>query len=130
MKINRFWFAVFLTVSIFVIAAVFALGDLERGYDALGGEVFVLALPFLVIRWREWSIKKALEERNKKRKRGKKMNKFFDDDFTEEEIASLTCKTKNRMEQDKILGEKEKEKKQWQYCVWFMDKAAQENPQV
>ena len=69
MKINRFWFAIFLTVSIFVIAAVFALGDLERGYDALGGEVFVLALPFLVIRWREWSIKKALEERNKKCKR-------------------------------------------------------------
>lgn len=45
------------------------------------------------------------------------MNKFFDDDFTEEEIVALLCKTKNRMEQDKILGEKEKEKKQWQYCV-------------
>jgi hypothetical protein len=72
MKINRFWFAVFLTASIFIIAAAFNLGDLERGYDALGGEVFTLALPFLVIRWREWSIEKALEERNKKCKRDKK----------------------------------------------------------
>lgn len=45
------------------------------------------------------------------------MNKFFDDDFTEEEIIALNCKTKNRMEQDKILVEKEKEKKQWQFYV-------------
>lgn len=45
------------------------------------------------------------------------MNKFFDDDFAEEEIELLNHKTKSRMEQDEILGEKEKEKKQWQYYV-------------
>ena len=36
------------------------------------------------------------------------MNKFFDDDFTQEEITALLCKTKNRMEQDEILCELER----------------------
>lgn len=36
------------------------------------------------------------------------MNRFFDDDFTKEEMFLLICKTKNRMEQDEILGNLEK----------------------
>ena len=37
-----------------------------------------------------------------------KMNRFFDDDFTREEMFLLICKTKNRMEIDEILGNLEK----------------------
>ena len=66
MKISGFWFGVLFAFSIVLIAVTFALGDFERGYDALGGEVFTLALPLLVIKWREWSIEKELQERKNK----------------------------------------------------------------
>lgn len=71
MKINRFWFGVLLALSIMIIPLAFQIGDIERGFDALGGEIFAVALPFLVIRWREWSIEKALEERKNKSKKEK-----------------------------------------------------------
>ena len=63
-KLNRFWFVFLLVVSITIIPLAFALGDAERGYDALGGEVFTLALPFLVLMWKECT----MEQTNKNRK--------------------------------------------------------------
>ena len=64
MKLSRFWFVFLLIVSIMIIPLAFASGDAERGYDALGGEVFTLSLPFLVLEWREWTVEQIKKNRN------------------------------------------------------------------
>ena len=59
MKIrNNFWFGLLLGVSVMLIPLSFLYADLERGYNATGGEVFMIALPILVMWWRRWSIKR------------------------------------------------------------------------
>ena len=62
MKLNKlglyrpFWFGLLLGMSIMLVPIVFAYADTVRGYNALGGEVFIIALPLSVIAWRAWSV--------------------------------------------------------------------------
>jgi preprotein translocase subunit SecF len=61
-KLNNFWFGFLLAASIAAVIISFLYADAVRGYDATGGEVFMLALPLFVLNWR----KKTLEQsRNK-----------------------------------------------------------------
>lgn len=55
--ISPFMLGLLLGVSIMAIPLAFAAGDIERGYNATGAEVFTIALPFLVVAWRAWSMK-------------------------------------------------------------------------
>ena len=65
MKLSAFWFGFLLCLSIVIIPVAFILGDAERGYNALGGEAFTLALPFLVLQWRIWTVEQI--KRNKRK---------------------------------------------------------------
>ena len=38
-----------LTLAVVLVIALFTLGDVARGYNATGGEIFSLALPLWVI---------------------------------------------------------------------------------
>lgn len=69
MKLNSFWFVVLFIVSIMLIPLAFEIGDFERGYNAVGGEVFTIALPFLVWKWREWTVEQTKKQHKKKRAR-------------------------------------------------------------
>ena len=49
------------------IPMAFVYADAARGYNSIGGEVFMIALPYLIFKWRLWSI----EQRQKEWKRRK-----------------------------------------------------------
>ena len=66
LKINRFWFGFLLAFSIMLIPLSFAYGDIERGYNALGGEVFMIALPFFILKWRSWTVEQIKKQRIQK----------------------------------------------------------------
>ena len=68
MRLSRFWCGFLLAFSIMLIPLSFAYGDLERGYDALGGEVFTIALPYLIIKWRLWTVEQIKKSRQKKQR--------------------------------------------------------------
>ena len=77
MKIrNNFWFGLLLGVSVMLIPLSFLYADLERGYNATGGEVFMIALPILVMWWRRWSIKqiRAAKRLKSQRLKSQRMN--------------------------------------------------------
>ena len=62
MKINKFWFGFLLAVSIMAIPMAFVYADAARGYNSIGGEVFMIALPYLIFKWRLWSIEQRQKE--------------------------------------------------------------------
>ncbi len=64
MKIKRFEFLVLFVLSVLIVQNSFILADMERGFDATGGEVFTLALPMMIIYWR---LKTILKQSKKKR---------------------------------------------------------------
>ena len=67
MKLNRFWYGFFLATSIFVVFISFSNAHSFRGNDIfVGGEVFTIALPLLVIQWRDWTVEQTKEERRKR----------------------------------------------------------------
>lgn len=47
--LEGFWFFLALCMSMLVVVLSFMLAYTERGYLALGGEVFMLALPLIVV---------------------------------------------------------------------------------
>lgn len=49
MKRNNFLFGIVLTLSILLTVWCFDYADAVRGYDATGGEVFVIMLPLLIV---------------------------------------------------------------------------------
>lgn len=65
MKLSEFWFGFLLAVSVIAIGFAFVVAHAERGSDALGGEVFLLALPLILTKWRAWS---AEQERKRRRR--------------------------------------------------------------
>ena len=48
-KLNNFWLGVILTLSILFVVYCFEHADITRGYEATGGEVFMLALPLTIV---------------------------------------------------------------------------------
>jgi hypothetical protein len=62
---NNFWLGLLLGVSIMLIPLSFLYADLQRGYNGTGGELFTIALPLLVIQWRQWSIKQIRAAKRK-----------------------------------------------------------------
>lgn len=62
MKLNRFLFGFLLGLTPLIIQKAFMLADLERGFNATGGEVFTIALPLLIVQWRLWTV-----EQNRKK---------------------------------------------------------------
>ena len=66
-----FWFGVALTLSILAVVWCFEYADATRGYDAIGGEVFTLALPLILV-WKKMSTMgqkiEKLEQQNKLKK--------------------------------------------------------------
>ena len=58
MRLTKFWCGFLLGLCPFVIEHVFEYAFLQRGYEAIGGEFFVLALPFLIIYWRISTVQK------------------------------------------------------------------------
>lgn len=67
MKLNVFWFVFLFILSIMLIPLFFQVADLERGYNATGGEVFMIALPYLVLKWRVWTVEQTKKTRATKR---------------------------------------------------------------
>lgn len=48
-KTGGFWFGVALTLSILFCIWCFEYADSFRGYNSTGGEVFMLALPLMIV---------------------------------------------------------------------------------
>ena len=71
-KLNSFWLGVVLTLSIVFVVYCFEYADITRGYEATGGEVFMLALPLTIVwlklRKAEQKIQR-LKDRNQSRHR-------------------------------------------------------------
>lgn len=67
MKLNRFSFIVYMLLSIIIVQNTFIIADMERGFNATGGEVFILALPIMIIHWRLQTIKKSKQSKRKHR---------------------------------------------------------------
>ena len=53
------WFCV-LTISVIAFVVTHKIATSDRGYNALGGEVFMLMIPFFV--WAAPEIKKSIKE--------------------------------------------------------------------
>lgn len=66
MKINKFWFGFLLAFSIMLIPLAFLYADTQRVCNSIGGEVFMVALPFLVLKWREWTVEQIRKEKIKR----------------------------------------------------------------
>lgn len=66
MKLNKFWFGFLLCLSIIGTIACFDCADAAREYDALGGEVFMIALPFAIVQWRVWTVEQIQKSKKKK----------------------------------------------------------------
>ena len=48
-KLNNFWFGVSLTLSILAVVWCFDYADSLRGYNSMGSEVFMIALPLTLV---------------------------------------------------------------------------------
>ena len=48
-KTNDFWFGFVLTLSILFCVFCFEYADNFRGYNSIGGEVFMIALPLTIV---------------------------------------------------------------------------------
>lgn len=49
-KLNNFWFGVSLTLAILFVVLCFEYADNMRNYNALGSEVFTIALPLMIVK--------------------------------------------------------------------------------
>lgn len=58
MRINRLEFVILMLLSVFMVKNTFILADMERGFNATGGEIFSLLIPAWVIFTRLKTIKK------------------------------------------------------------------------
>lgn len=67
MKLGDFGFITLLVLSILIVIASFGAAQLERGYYAVGGEIFSLILPLLVLRWKSWSIEQSKKQYKRKK---------------------------------------------------------------
>ena len=56
--ILKWFFVIILTVAAFI--SLHKLATIERGYDAIGGEIFMFLIPFFV--WIAPEIKKSIKE--------------------------------------------------------------------
>lgn len=65
MKLNRFEFVILFVLSLIVVQNQFILADMERGFNATGGEVFILALPMTLIYFRLQTVKKSKQSKKK-----------------------------------------------------------------
>ncbi len=65
MKINKFEFVVLMILSLIIVHNTFILADMERGFNATGGEVFSIALPMLIIYWRLKTVQKQKQSKRK-----------------------------------------------------------------
>ena len=48
-RLNGFWFGFLLSTCISVACFSFYYADIQRGYNATGGEVFMIALPLCML---------------------------------------------------------------------------------
>ena len=64
-KLNNIWFSILMAFSFLVAFSSFYLADIERGYDSLGGEVFTLSLPILILNWWISSLETPKKEKEK-----------------------------------------------------------------
>jgi hypothetical protein len=69
MTISKFWFGFLLGLCPFIITESFRYAFISRGCCVLGGELFTLILPILIIQWRIWSVNHIREERRKQKER-------------------------------------------------------------
>lgn len=56
MKLNKFWFGFLMCLSLMIILLSFYAGMSSRECNAIGGEIFTLTLPFLIVKWRTYTI--------------------------------------------------------------------------
>ena len=62
--LSDFWYGMLLMLSFCIVAMCFKEADAFRGYNSIGGELISLALPLLIIRWKQWSrINKRRDDR-------------------------------------------------------------------
>lgn len=56
-KLNDFWFGVLLVLSILFVVWCFQYANAERiAENKVGGEVFTIALPLLITKWKLWTV--------------------------------------------------------------------------
>lgn len=65
-QICNFIFGFALACSLFVVVWAFNYADVERGYNSTGSEVFTIALPFLIVTLKMWTVEQT---KNRKRKK-------------------------------------------------------------
>lgn len=66
-KLNDFGFGVLVTVSIFICCLCFSFATSDRNADiAIGGEIFTIALPLLIIRWKMWTVEQEKKQQQKR----------------------------------------------------------------
>ena len=63
--LNRFWFGFLLSSSIWLTIITYKYSDAFRGYNATGGEFFLLLIPVLIVLWRDWSIEQKYNKNTK-----------------------------------------------------------------
>ena len=68
MKLNNFGFGFLLSTSIFIIILSFKYAESFRGYTAIGGELFLLFVPVLILGWKIWSDEKNKQQKGKETK--------------------------------------------------------------
>lgn len=72
MKINEFWFNILMVVAIAVCCGCFKYTAITRTTDSIGSEVFVIALPLLIMKWRSWTVELETRKKNQSIKELKK----------------------------------------------------------
>ena len=65
MRLNKFWFGFLLSSSIWMTIITYKYADSFRGYNATGGEFFLLLIPVLIVLWRDWSIEQKYNKNKK-----------------------------------------------------------------
>lgn len=68
-----FLFGVILTLSILAVVWCFEYADATRGYNAIGGEVFTIALPLWIV-WKKISAMGRQMEKLKRQNNMKRLN--------------------------------------------------------
>ena len=62
---NKFLFGIVLTASILFVIWCFDYADATRGYNATGGEVFILALPLMIAFQKISNLEEKINRKNK-----------------------------------------------------------------
>lgn len=61
MKLNNIWFGFILALAMLWVGRSFATAYASRGYLAIGGEVFTIALPMLIVHLKLRSVERERE---------------------------------------------------------------------